>query len=148
MRTPNSSQHLALVTTDKAQPRHVSFDTKTLKRHLKTPPKRLNTHGHEVVNQVTYWDASTKGFGLRISSSGTKTWIWMGRVLRHGVKTVVRYHLGVHAEHEGNGGLTLAKARALAHAYQLAADRGEDPGSRSRRRRLRRSRAATKPTRA
>lgn len=121
------SSHLTLVTANKAKPRHVPFDSKTLK-HLKVPPKRLDTHGRDVVNQVTYWDASTKGFGLRISSAGTKAWIWMGRVPKHGVKTVVRYHLGAYAEHEHAGGLTLAMARGKAHDYQQAADRGEDPG--------------------
>jgi integrase len=100
---------------------------KTLKR-LKTPPKRLDKYGHEVVNQVTHWDASTKGFGLRISSTGTKAWIWMGRIPRHGAVKVVRYHLGGYAEHEGTGGLTLARARHRAHEYQLAAERGDDPG--------------------
>ena len=121
------SRHLSLVTTDKAKPRRVPFDVKTLK-HLKTPPKRLNTHGHEVVNQVTYWDASTKGFGLRISSAKTKTWIWMGRILKHGRQVVTRYHLGPYAEHEGGPGLTLHEARSKAHEYQRAVDRGEDPG--------------------
>ncbi|MEQ1844490.1 MAG: site-specific integrase [Nitrospira sp.] len=126
MISPTNPQHLSLVKTDKVQPRHTPFDVKTLK-HLKAPSKRLDTHGREVVNQVTYWDATTKGFGLRISSSGTKTWVWMGRVLRHGAKQVVRYHLGAYVEHEG-GGLTLAMARHKAHDYQQAADRGEDPG--------------------
>lgn len=125
------SSHLKLVTTERALPRRIPFDAKTLK-HLKYPPKRLDMHGHEVVNQITYWDATTKGFGLRISSAGKKTWVWMGRILKHGVKTVVRYHLGDYAEHEGTGRLTLAKARAMAHDYQLAADRGEDPSQHRR----------------
>lgn len=127
MISPTSPQHLSLVITDKAKPRHTAFDVKTLK-HLKAPSKRLDTHGREVVNQVTHWDATTKGFGLRISSTGSKAWIWMGRVLKHGVKTLVRYHLGGYAEHEDGAGLTLAKARHKAHEYQQAADRGEDPG--------------------
>ena len=122
-----TSPHLSLVTTDKATPRRTSFDVKTL-RQLKSPPKRLDAHGREVVNQITYWDGTAKGFGLRISSAGTKAWIWMGRIPRHGVVKVVRYHLGGYAEHEGIGGLTLAKARQRAHEYQLAAERGEDPG--------------------
>jgi integrase len=127
MVTPTPAQHLSLVTTNKTKPRHTAFDVKTLK-HLPVPLKRVDKYGHEVVNQVTYWDVTTKGFGLRISSAGTKAWIWMGRVPKHGVKTVVRYHLGGYAEHEGAGGLTLAKARQRAHEYQQAADRGEDPG--------------------
>lgn len=127
MGTPTPAQHLSLVTADKAKPRHVSFDSKSLK-HLKPPPKRLDTHGHEVVNQITFWDASTRGFGLRVSSAGTKSWIWMGRVPKHGMKRGVRYHLGGYAQHEGEAGLTLAKARQKATSYQEAADRGEDPG--------------------
>ncbi|MDN5941576.1 MAG: integrase arm-type DNA-binding domain-containing protein [Nitrospira sp.] len=125
MATP--AAHLALVTTEKARPRHAHFDVKTLKG-LKAPPKRIDTHGQEVVNQVTYWDVSTKGFGLRISSAGTKTWIWMGRVPKHGQRITARYHLGPYAEHEGGPGLTLAMARRKAHDYQQAADRGDDPG--------------------
>lgn len=121
------AKHLTLVTADKAKPRHTAFDVKTLK-HLKYPPKRIDRHGHEVVNQVTYWDASTKGFGLRISSAGTKTWVWMGRIPKHGQRVVVRYHLGLYAEKDGEAGLTLAIARRKAHDYQQTADRGEDPG--------------------
>ncbi len=119
--------HLSLVTTERARPRRTPFDVKTLK-HLKAPPTRLDPHGRAVVNQVTYWDATTKSFGLRISSAGTKTWIWMGRVLKHGQPVVTRYHLGPYAEHEGGPGLTLAMARRKAHDYQQAVDRGEDPG--------------------
>ena len=126
MATPTRS-HLALVTTDKAAPRRASFDVKTL-RQLKAPPNRLDAQGRAVVNQITYWDVSAKGFGLRISSAGTKTWIWMGRIPRHGVVKVVRCRLGDYAEHEGTGGLTLAKARQKAHEYQQAAERGDDPG--------------------
>jgi integrase len=121
------TQHLSLVITDKAKPRHTPFDVKTLK-HLKSPPTRRDAHGHEVVNQITYWDASTRGFGLRLSSTGAKAWIWQGRIPKHGKKTTVRYHLGGYTEHEVTGGLTLAKARAMAHDYQQAADRGDDPG--------------------
>jgi integrase len=119
--------HLALVTTDRARPRRTPFDVKTLK-HLKPPPKRLDTHGHEVVNQITYWDATTKGFGLRISSAKTKTWIWMGRILKQGRRVVTRYHLGTYSEKEDGAGLSLAMARRKAHEYQRAVDRGEDPG--------------------
>ena len=121
------SSHLKLVTTDRALPRRIPFDAKTLK-HLKYPPKRLDMHGHEVVNQITYWDATTKGFGLRISSAKTKTWIWMGRILKHGRKVVTRYHLGRYAEQGGGPGLTLHEARSKADEYQREADRGEDPG--------------------
>ncbi|MEP7152318.1 MAG: tyrosine-type recombinase/integrase [Nitrospira sp.] len=121
------ASHLTLVTADKAKPRHALFDVKTLK-HLKMPPKRIDKHGREIVNQVTYWDASTKGFGLRISSAGTKTWVWMGRIPKHGRRVVARYHLGLYAQKEGGAGLTLAIARRRAHDYQQSADRGEDPG--------------------
>lgn len=121
------SSHLKLVTTDRALPRRIPFDVKTLK-HLKYPPKRLDMHGHEVVDQITYWDATTKGFGLRISSAKTKTWIWMGRILKHGRQVVTRYHLGRYAEQGGGPGLTLHEARSKADEYQREADRGEDPG--------------------
>lgn len=125
------ASHLTLVTEDKAKPRRAVFDVKTLK-HLRCPPKRIDKDGHEIVNQITYWDASTKGFGLRISSAGTKAWIWMGRVSKQGRRVVARYHLGLYAEKEGGAGLTLALARRQAHDYQQSADRGEDPGQQLR----------------
>lgn len=118
-----------LVTGKNRKPRHTSFDPKTLK-HLPTPHARIDPHGNAVVDQVCYWDPSTRGFGLRVSSTGTKTWVWMGRVPRDGKRVAVRYALADYAERESEPGLTLAKARAKAHGYQLAADRGEDPRER------------------
>lgn len=119
--------HLSIVTTDKAEPRRISFDVRTL-RGLPCPPPRRDAQGREGVVQITYWDDSTPGFGLRLSSTGARVWTWMGRVVKHGKKKVTRYHLGPYTEREAAGKLTLAQARAKAHGYQQEAGANRDPG--------------------
>jgi integrase len=75
-----------------------------------------------------YWDDSQPGFGLCVSSANTRTWIWMGRVVKDGARKVTRRALGLYTEHAAPGKLTLAQARHKAGEYQRDAENGLDPG--------------------
>lgn len=77
---------------------------------LKPPPPK---------QQMTYWDESLPGFGVRVSYQGTKTWIVM---YRHGNR-VRRLKLGRVAT------LELAEARKQARGKLSAVDDGEDPAA-------------------
>jgi len=71
--------------------------------------------------RVEYWDADTKGLGLRVSPSGRKTWILMYRV--RGEKRVRRATLGTYPT------LSLADAREMAQGDLRAAAKGKDPAA-------------------
>src|SRR5262245_2970562 len=80
-------------------------------RNLKTPPKREDG----TVQQIDYRDESTPGFGLRISSTGARTWTYVGRVLRKGKMRLSRFTIGTYAKDDKEAtGITLAVARAKA----------------------------------
>jgi len=77
---------------------------------LKPPPP---------TQQITYWDESLPGFGVRVSYRGTKTWTVM---YRHGGH-VRRYRLGKVER------LDLADARKRAKQVLAAVDDGNDPAA-------------------
>jgi integrase len=100
----------------------IEFSVKALK-HLKPPPRQVNGP----ITQVDYWDSSTPGFGLRISSTGVRTWTVMGRVVRAGKVAQIRHGIGPYAERDGEPGLTLAMARMKAHEVRRLIEEGGDP---------------------
>ena len=67
--------------------------------------------------QIEYWDPILKGFGIRISYSGTKAWIVLTRL--HGKQ--IRVTLGKYPR------MGLKKAREVANEVLDMAERGEDP---------------------
>lgn len=101
-------------------PNRISFTPMNLKR-LPVPERAAN--GRPV--QVDYWDETTKGFGLRVSSTGRKTWTLLTRV--HGSGEQIRVTLGDYAERETDLGLTLAQARAAAKERWAQARAGHNP---------------------
>jgi integrase len=101
----------------------IEFSVKALK-HLK-PPSRQD---HGPIRQVDYWDSSTPGFGLRLSSTGVRTWTVMGRVMRAGKVAQIRHGIGPYAEKDSEPGLTLAVARMKAHEVRRLIEEGGDPG--------------------
>lgn len=72
-----------------------------------------------------HWDAHIRGLGLRISSSGVKSWVLMTRRLELGEWKPARVTLGRYP------GMTLSQARAEAVKAKAAAQAGEDPGAAS-----------------
>lgn len=97
----------------------ISFSTFTL-RALKPPAP--GPRGQ--VAQLDYFDDSTPGFALRISSRGNRSWIFMGRVKK---RKLCRFTIGRAALKKTDPGLSLAEARAKAKALRDALDRGDDP---------------------
>jgi integrase len=87
----------------------IAFSDRKLKS-LSTPPRAANGD----VVRVDYWDESLSGFGLRISSSGTRTWMLMTRVLAQGKQKQIRYTIGEFKLEKDDIGLTLAEARVKA----------------------------------
>lgn len=67
--------------------------------------------------QIVYWDPVLKGFGIRISYNGTKSWTVLTRL--HGKQ--IRVTLGSYPR------IGLKRARELAYDVLDKADRGEDP---------------------
>ena len=111
----------------KAEPNRINFTPFALKR-LPLPDGRVNGERQLIVTQRDYWDSTVPGFGLRVSSTGTKTWVMFSRVAKDGRQVLKRFSLGRYAEREGDGGLTLAEARRKAGEYKDAIARNEDPG--------------------
>ena len=70
-----------------------------------------------------HWDTHIRGLGLRISSSGVKSWVLMTRRLELGEWKPARVTIGRYP------GMTLAQARAEAVKAKAAAQAGEDPGA-------------------
>lgn len=81
------------------------------------------------VAQVDYWDTSQPGFGMRVSSTGARTWVLITRVLREGYPKQIRVGLGSYASKDDDpaGGLTLAAARTKAASLSAVAKAGKDP---------------------
>ena len=71
--------------------------------------------------RVEYWDEEVKGLGLRVSSSGRKTWVLMYRV--RGDKRLRRASLGTYPT------ISLADARDRARDDLRAAAKGHDPAA-------------------
>lgn len=73
--------------------------------------------------RVEYWDTQTRGLGLRVSSSGTRSWVMILRVLRGGAWVQQRLTLGRYP------GTSLAQAREKTREAKALAKEGEDPGA-------------------
>jgi integrase len=110
----------------KAAPNRLNFTPFSLKR-IPIPKPIQTADGRPQVVQVDWWDSTVPGFGLRISSTGTKTWVMFSRVVKDGRQVLRRFSLGRVAERDGGEGLTLAQARRKAEEYKQAIKRNEDP---------------------
>ena len=86
----------------------INLNARTIDSLKPPPPKQ----------QIDYWDDSLPGFGVRVSYSGTKTWMVMyrhnGRLRRHTFAKVAE--------------LDLADARKKARKKLVSVDEGHDPG--------------------
>ncbi|NNE82461.1 MAG: tyrosine-type recombinase/integrase [Alphaproteobacteria bacterium] len=91
-----------------AQQKHTFRTTRSLEA-IKPPAE----------GRVEHWDKDVKGLGLRVSSSGRKTWVLMYRVRGH--KRLRRATLGTYPT------LSLADARDQARDDLSAAAKGRDP---------------------
>jgi hypothetical protein len=85
-----TTETTAVSTKPKADPNRWTFRPMKLK-HLPVPPYKRAADGQSLVAQVDYWDASTPGFGMRISSTGRRVWCLLGRLPRHGKEQVRRF---------------------------------------------------------
>lgn len=74
-------------------------------------------------SRVDYYDTTTPGFYVRVSSTGRRTWMYFAHVMRDGKRSGQRFTLG----DAGPAGLTLAEARAKFKEARDVIDRGEDP---------------------
>ena len=83
--------------------------------------KRLKTPTD--ADRVEYWDTKISGFGIRISSSGVRSWVMILRILKDGRWQQQRLTLGRYP------GVALAEARAKAVEAKGQAEQGEDPGA-------------------
>lgn len=83
--------------------------------------KRLKTPTD--VDRIEYWDTKTPGFGIRISSSGVRSWVMILRILKNGAWVQQRLTLGRYP------GVSLAQAREKAVKAKGQAEQGEDPGA-------------------
>ncbi len=71
--------------------------------------------------RTEYWDSHTRGFGLRVSSSGVRSWVLITRSLQAGAWKQQRVTLGTYPA------LSLAEARAKASEAKGKAKAGVDP---------------------
>lgn len=69
-----------------------------------------------------FWDDEIKGFGLRLTKSGSKTYVFQYRVGGGRSGTLRRPRIGAH------GSVTPAEARAIAKTWALQVAEGGDPG--------------------
>lgn len=76
-----------------------------------------------VTGRVEYWDKTTRGLGLRISSSGTRSWVLITRSLQAGEWKQQRVTLGTYPT------MTLAEARKTADGCKATAKAGDDPAA-------------------
>lgn len=81
-------------------------------QRLKTPAE---------TDRVEYWDKATPGFGIRISSSGARSWVLIVRALKGGDWVQQRVTIGKYPA------VSLAAARALATEARTRAEQGENP---------------------
>ena len=117
----------AVRTGKKSAPNRITFTPFALKR-LPVPTPMIKPDGTQMVKQVDWWDSTVPGFGLRISSTGRKTWTMLARLPHHGQHAVRRFTLGLYAERVGDGGgLTLAEARRKFGDYKQNIAGGGDP---------------------
>ena len=68
------------------------------------------------------WDDEIRGFGLRITKTGSKSYVFQYRVGGGRNGTLRRPRIGAH------GSLTPAEARSIAKAWALQVAEGGDPG--------------------
>lgn len=73
------------------------------------------------IRQVDIWDEGLPGFGLRVSSTGKKSWILGVRLLRAGRRVFTRIVLGSYPA------MSLADAREKARAGKVLAAQHKDP---------------------
>ena len=104
----------------------VTFTPLALK-HLPAPKPKQGADGQIIVTQRDFWDGSTAGFSLRISSTGRRVWTLLARLPKDGTQRVRRFTLGTYSTRTGDGGLSLADARDKANQYKRAIARGDDP---------------------
>lgn len=79
-------------------------------------PRRIASLPYDPARQIDYYDATARGFGLRVNPCGTRTWFVILRVSR----IVRRLKLGTYPA------LSLAAARRAARSYRGQADQGID----------------------
>jgi integrase len=91
--------------------------TDTIVRNLKAP-----AHGEAgQIVQRDVWDEAIRGFGLRVSSTGKKSWIVGVRILKEGRRVFSRIVLGTYPA------MSLAQARENAREAKLLASQNKDP---------------------
>lgn len=71
--------------------------------------------------RTEYWDSHTRGFGLRVSASGVRSWVLITRSLQGGEWKQQRVTLGTYPS------VSLALARSKAQEAKGAAKAGDDP---------------------
>jgi integrase len=97
----------------------MSFDTFSLQRALANPPAAKGA----AVAQVDYSDKSTRGFMLRVSSTGAASWQFLMRLRTDTNKKLRRFTIGK----AGPGGMSLEDARAEARRLRAIIKAKEDP---------------------
>lgn len=80
-------------------------------------------------SRVDYYDTTTPGFYVRVSSTGSRTWMHFSRVMRGGKRSGQRFAIG----DAGPDGMTLAEARAKFHEAREVIENGGDPKEIARR---------------
>jgi hypothetical protein len=96
----------------------ISFTPFKLETLAPPPAKPCGT-----VVQVDYFDETTPGFGLRVSSNNVRSWVLHTRL--NGKSR--RYTIGRAPREKGAPGITLAQARAEAVRLRDAVKAGRDP---------------------
>jgi integrase len=84
------------------------------------------------VAQVDYYDASEAGLHLRVSSTGNRTWMVAGRVLRNGQRKLARFKLGPAPTPGNPRAMSLSDARTAAAKLKADLKNGVDPLQRDR----------------
>lgn len=100
----------------------IDFGPRTLASLPATPPSPS-----ESVAQVDYFDRSTPGLYLRVSSTGVRTWALMARVGPKGARTLRRFTIGRAPQKGGGPGVSLAEARHAAFELKRKIQSGVDP---------------------
>lgn len=91
--------------------------TDLLVRNAKAPAPGENGR----IVQQDIWDEAIPGFGLRLSSTGKKSWVLGARVLKAGRRVFSRIVLGSYPA------MTLSEAREKAREAKLLASQNKDP---------------------